>query len=49
MSINRNTVITEVEDVIQTPKRKYDFVESIDRIQDLPVQSLVGTFSIKSE
>jgi len=41
MSINRNTIITEVEEVINTPKRKYDFVESIDRIQDLPVQSQV--------
>lgn len=42
MSINRNTVITEVEDVIQTPKRSYNFIESIDRIQDLPISHLIG-------
>jgi replication factor A1 len=46
MSINRNTVITEVEEVINTPKRKYEFVDAIDRIQDLPVSSQVEVIGV---
>jgi replication factor A1 len=46
MSINRNTIITEVEEVINTPKRKYEFVDAIDRIQDLPVQSQVEVIGV---
>jgi replication factor A1 len=47
MSINRGTVITEVEgDVINTPKRRYNFIGSIDQIQDLPVQSSVEVIGV---
>jgi len=46
MSINRNTMIHEVEEVINTPKRRYDFIDSIDKIQDLQPQSLVEVIGV---
>jgi len=46
MSINRNTVIQEVEEVINTPKRRYEFIDSIDRIQDQQPQNLVEVIGV---
>jgi len=46
MSINKNTVITEVEEVINAPKRRYEFIDAIDRIQDLSVSSLVEVIGV---
>jgi replication factor A1 len=46
MSINRNTIITEVEDVINTPKRRYTFINSIDQIQDQPINTTVDVIGV---
>jgi replication factor A1 len=46
MSINKSTVITEVEEVINAPKRRYEFIDAIDRIQDLTVASLVEVIGV---
>jgi hypothetical protein len=42
MTLNKGSTVEEVYDSDDLPKIRYDFLQSIDQIQDLPVNTLVG-------
>lgn len=44
MSLNKGSTVEEVFDTDDLPKIRYDFLQSIDQIQDIPTGNLVGLY-----
>lgn len=42
MSLNKASTVEEVFDADDLPKIRYDFLQSIDQIQDIQINTLVG-------
>jgi len=48
MSLNKNSTVEEVFDADDIPQKRYDFLESVDSVQDMEVNRLVDVIGVIS-